>query len=95
MVVLLAFLSGCSPSANKNPKQMNDSYSKGTYGFDMAFFSEKKITTIELKDIDSKACILLVPAWQGRVMTSTVAGKSGASFGWINYRFIENGKPSS
>jgi len=95
MVVLLAVMSGCSTSANKNPEQMNESNSKGTYGHDVAFFSKKKIGTIELRDNDSRACILLVPAWQGRVMTSTVAGKTGASFGWINYKFIEVGKVSS
>lgn len=95
MVVLLAFMSGCSTSANKNPEKMNENNSKGTYGYDVAFFSEKKITTIELRDNDSQACVLLVPAWQGRVMTSSVAGKSGMSFGWINYRFIEAGTVSS
>src|SRR3989304_6320932 len=28
-------------------------------------------------------------------MTSTVGGENGASFGWINYRFIEESKVSS
>jgi hypothetical protein len=95
MVVLLAFMSACSTSVNKNPKQMNENKIKGTYGYDVAFFAEKKINTIELKDKDSRACILLVPAYQGRVMTSTVAGSEGVSFGWINYKFIDAGKPSS
>lgn len=95
MVVLLAVMSGCSTAANKNPSQMKEINTKGTYGYDVAFFSEKKINTIELKDHDSRACILLVPAWQGRVMTSTVAGNNGVSFGWINYKFIEDGKISS
>ncbi|HCU21276.1 MAG: hypothetical protein A2X05_13720 [Bacteroidetes bacterium GWE2_41_25] len=74
---------------------MNDINLKGTYGYDVAFLSEEKIKTIELKDNNSEARILLVPAWQGRVMTSTVGGENGASFGWINYRFIEEGKVSS
>ena len=95
MVVLLAFMSACSTSTNKNPVQMNDINLKGTYGYDVAFLSEEKIKTIELKDNNSEARILLVPAWQGRVMTSTVGGENGASFGWINYRFIEEGKVSS
>jgi hypothetical protein len=95
MVVLLAFMSGCTSASNKNPRQMSDSNSKGTYGYDVAFFSEKKIVTVELKDDDSQSCVLLVPAWQGRVMTSSVAGENGASFGWINYSYIEEGKVSS
>jgi hypothetical protein len=95
MVVSLTLLSGCSPSANKNPNQMNENKSKGTYGYDVAFFFDKKISTIELKDKDSRACILLVPAYQGRVMTSSVAGNGGVSFGWINYKFIEAGQINS
>ena len=95
MVVLLAFASGCTTTSNKNPKQMTESNSKGSYGYDVAFFSRNKIKTIELKDSESGACILIVPAWQGRVMTSSVDGDSGISFGWINYKFIEAGTASS
>ena len=95
MVVFLTFMSACSTSVKKPPIQMNDKNIKGTYGYDVAFLSGKKIKTIELKANNSQAGILLVPAWQGRVMTSTVGGDTGASFGWINYKFIEEGKVSS
>jgi hypothetical protein len=91
----MVFMTGCSSSINKNSNQMNDSLSKGKYGYDVAFFSDKKIKTIELKSSDSKACILLVPGYQGRVMTSSVNGNDGISFGWINYKFIEAGNVSS
>jgi hypothetical protein len=91
----LVFLIGCSSSVNKNPKEMKNTVTRGKYGYDVAFFSEKKIKTIELKSSDSGACILLVPGYQGRVMTSSVNGNEGTSFGWINYKFIEAGKPSS
>ena len=91
----LVYMTGCLSSTNKNSNQMNDSLSKGKYGYDVAFFSENKIKTIELKSSDSKACILLVPGYQGRVMTSSVDGNDGISFGWINYKFIEAGKVSS
>ena len=33
-----------------------------------------------------------MPAYQGRVMTSTAGGDDGMSFGWINHSFIESGK---
>jgi hypothetical protein len=91
----IAFIAGCSSSPNKNSNQMNNSMIKGKYGYDVAFFAEHKIRTVELKSSDSKACLLLVPGYQGRVMTSSVNGNEGASFGWINYRFIEAGMPSS
>ena len=74
---------------------MRNSVSKGKYGYDVAFFSEKRIETIELKDNESRACLLLVPGYQGRVMTSTVEGNEGVSFGWINYKLIESGKVST
>jgi hypothetical protein len=94
LALLLVLLYGCSSTVNKNQKEMKNSFPKGKYGYDAAFFSAKKIETIELKDAQSKACLLLVPGYQGRVMTSTVAGPEGTSFGWINYKFIEAGKVS-
>jgi hypothetical protein len=93
--VVMVFTSGCSSSSNKNSNKMKENIPKGKYGYDAAFFSEKKIRTIELKSTDSKACLLLVPGYQGRVMTSSVDGNEGVSFGWINYRFIDAGKVSS
>ena len=95
LMIQLVFLISCSSSVNKNQKEMNNNDPKGKYGYDVAFFSANKIETIELKDEKSKACLLLVPGYQGRVMTSTVDGAGGTSFGWINYKFIESGKPSS
>jgi hypothetical protein len=94
-VFQLIFLISCSSAVNKNYKEMKNIVPKGKYGFDVAFFQENKIETIELKDDQSKACLLIVPGYQGRVMTSTVDGESGTSFGWINYKFIESGKVSS
>jgi hypothetical protein len=95
LTVSIALLTGCSSSVNKNSNQMNNSVTKGKYGYDVAFFSKNKIRTIELKSSDSKSCILLVPGYQGRVMTSSVDGDDGISFGWINYKFIEAGKLSN
>jgi hypothetical protein len=36
--------------------------------------------------------VALVPAWQGRVATSSVEGDSGASFGWINRELVASGE---
>jgi hypothetical protein len=95
VVAALMLTAGCSSSATKNSRQMKETFSKGKYGYDVEFFSKHGIKTLELKSADSKACVLLVPDYQGRVMTSSVDGNEGASFGWINYKFIEAGKPSS
>ena len=39
------------------------------------------------------ARVVVTPAWQGRVMTSTL-GQSGKSFGWINHKLIDSGQDS-
>jgi len=62
----------------------------GSYGYDLAYLSGKGINVEELKSPDGKSKLMVVPAWQGRVMTSTTDGDEGASYGWINYRFIDS-----
>ena len=63
----------------------------GTFGYDKAFLKNQQIDFIELKEDDGPARLLIVPAWQGRVMTSSAGGDRGTSFGWINHSFIESG----
>ncbi len=61
----------------------------GSYGYDRSFL-RKKVDLIELTSGNSK--VLLVPQYQGRVMTSTCSGDSGLSFGWINYKLVQSGE---
>jgi len=93
---LVISLAACTSPGKKKTGEMTDERNNeravGTYGYDAAFFADKNIETIELKDAESKACILLVPAYQGRVMTSTANGPAGQSFGWINYDLIRSGE---
>lgn len=63
----------------------------GTYADDVAFL-RKHTQVVELSDRDGRARVALVAAWQGRVMTSTAAGESGASFGWLNRELIASGR---
>jgi hypothetical protein len=92
---IFLILSCTSSTGDKNPKQMKTSPAKGSYGFDIDFFAKRNINTVELKDPHSNAGVLIIPAYQGRVMTSTADGNEGPSFGWINYKHIESGKLSS
>jgi len=62
-----------------------------TFGDDAAFLA-KHTETILLTDKDGQAKVAVVPAWQGRVMTSTAEGDKGLSFGWINRELIDSGK---
>ncbi len=90
----LVLLVACASPVKKKPTMADKektTFEKGSYGYDVAFFEGKKIQTIELKDEESKASILLLPTYQGRVMTSSANGHEGGSFGWINYKLIESG----
>lgn len=62
-----------------------------TFGDDVAFLKQHADVVV-LSDSDQKAEIVVSPAWQGRVLTSTAAGDAGASFGWINRDLIASGK---
>lgn len=64
----------------------------GTYGYDKDFLAERGIRTVELSSADGMSRVLTVPAWQGRVMTSTAGGRAAAGYGWINHGFIASGE---
>jgi hypothetical protein len=86
---LLLILISCS-EGNNNRKKNNDVTEKqkfSSYADDREFLN-KYNSVIELHNGDSK--VLLVPAYQGRVMTSTCNGDSGYSFGWVNYDLIQS-----
>ena len=91
LMMLQVFFLACTPSQNKN-SNLKNMKSSHNYGNDMDFFKKNGIDFIELKNPESPASVLVVPAYQGRVMTSTSEGESGLSFGWINYDFIEQGE---
>lgn len=59
------------------------------YGYNKKFL-KKYTSVVELKK--DKAALIIIPAWQGRVMTSTSEGDSGLSFGWVNNNLIASGK---
>ena len=90
-VVLFLILSSCAnqtktKSSEKN--RMNPDYKKGQYGFDLQFLSSH-LKPVEL--INGESRILVVPEYQGRVMTSTSSGLNGFSYGWINHGLIDEG----
>jgi hypothetical protein len=62
-----------------------------TFGEDTEFLG-KHTELVMLSDAPGRAKVVVAPAWQGRVMTSTAAGDGGASFGWINRELIASGK---
>jgi len=91
MTGILLLQAGCNFSSNNNKRAMDGKHQEGTYGYDVEFFQQYKIPFVELKEKGSGAALLLVPGYQGRVMTSTASGPSGNSFGWINHDLIASG----
>lgn len=79
--LLIPFMAlGHAVAANTSP----------TFGEDLAFL--KKNTDILVLEVPGTgARVAVAPAWQGRVMTSTEGGDSGASLGWIHRKNIVKG----
>jgi hypothetical protein len=80
LIVLFLFV-----SCNKETNQ------KGTFGYDLEFLKQHHPDLILLKDLNGSAQIIVLPAYQGRVMTSTSDGEKGLSYGWINHDLIATG----
>ena len=70
---------------------VRDHCKEGSFGYDVAFFETNQIEAVDLCD-GGQAHVLVVPAYQGRVMTSSASGLEGDSFGWINYELIASGE---
>lgn len=60
------------------------------FGQDLSFFSQYNTKVLILGEGDS--LVAVSPKYQGRVLTSTFAGVSGASLGWINHELLADNK---
>jgi hypothetical protein len=58
---------------------------------DVAFL-RKHVEVVLLEDARTGARVAVVPAWQGRVMTSAGGGKDARGYGWINEALVASGK---
>jgi hypothetical protein len=88
-ILLLTLNYSCKfKKTDKNENAMVTDSTK-QFGFNVNFL-ERHAKVIELKDGNS--IVAIVPAWQGRVMTSTSEGEAGFSFGWINHELISSGE---
>ncbi len=82
--VLLLF-EACSHQPNTTAAA---GFKKGTFGYDLAFL-QKRDSLLILKSNDGSASVIISPKYQGKVFTSTAAGDTGRSFGWINYKAFD------
>lgn len=94
-IVALLIIGGLTACSGRKSERMeseqknSDSVeiARNTYAYDQAFLQRYHPDLIELKS--GSVRVLVCPAYQGRVMTSTADGK--ASYGWINYDLIQSG----
>lgn len=86
--LLLTGLLSCTAKA---PQEKVVTSKPVTFAEDVGFL-QKKQDVVVLTDDTGKAQVAVVPAYQGRVMTSTAKGAEGLSYGWINHELIASGK---
>jgi predicted GH43/DUF377 family glycosyl hydrolase len=70
--------------------EQKTSFDKGSFGYDKEFLQKYYKNTIVLQSDDKKSGVVLSPELQGRIMTSSLNGDFGLSFGWINYDLIQS-----
>ena len=93
IIISMVALAACN-SDEENPESNADSASKfmaGTFGYDLNFLTQYHKDLVVLGD-STGVQIIIAPAYQGRVMTSTAEGNKGISFGWVNHDLIASGK---
>ncbi|HSF45253.1 MAG TPA: DUF6786 family protein [Chitinophagaceae bacterium] len=91
IMALIAVAWGCN-QAERNSSTAGPLHPKGSFGYDVAWMSKYHKDLFVLGKDSTGPQILVAPAYQGRVMTSTAEGLSGSSFGWVNHDLISSGK---
>jgi len=81
---------GCGNTENK--KADLPEYPKGSFGYDVEFMKKYHNDLFVLGKDSTGPQILIAPAYQGRVMSSSSEGLYGYSFGWVNHELIISGK---
>ncbi len=93
ILIPLLLLAACGGKYSRKNSNQNSiamvTDSTRQYGYNRDFL-KSHIPVIEL--MRNRSAVLIVPGWQGRVMTSTSEGDNGFSFGWINRDLISSGK---
>ncbi len=93
MVTLLALGScGWSSQEAKSHQTYDDKMNDApeSFGYDFHFLGQHYDDLVHL--IKGDAQLVISPALQARVMTSTANGAEGKSFGWLNYELIGSGE---
>jgi Family of unknown function (DUF6786) len=89
LIVVMGVIGGCGMSHDSSKGASAGPGASTAAGFadDVAFLKSHG-PVIVLSDPAGKSKVAIAPTLQGRVMTSTAAGDSGTSFGWINRAYF-------
>lgn len=91
ILVVFSTLAGCSPSTPSEPTELTAvEESVKTYVEDVAFLREH--TDAVVLGEPGGPSVVVVPQFQGRVMTSTDGEEGGVGYGWIHYDLIQSGE---
>lgn len=92
LILMMLVVMGCGTGKKSDQLEEQQTGAAGTFGYDLEFLKKHK-HIIELAAPDNaEARAIIIPAYQGRVMTSTANGPAGNSYGWINYALIGSGQ---
>ncbi len=91
LVSLCAGLAGACVSTDDPAKALTPRDGPRRYQADVDLL-RSRLDVVELVDETGQARVAIVPAYQGRVMTSTAGGPDGWSLGWINEELITSGE---
>ncbi len=86
MVLVCLILMGCK--SQREGQEGEVTLTQGTFAYDLNFLRDHYTDLVLLKNGDAQ--LIVSPALQGRVMTSTANGVEGQSFGWLNYDLISS-----
>jgi hypothetical protein len=89
IAAIAVLFSACAGNGDEKKGGEKIEYQPGSFGYDLEFVDNYQQTLVLKRD---EAMVMIVPAFQGRVMTSTANGSTGKSLGWINYKLIESGE---
>jgi hypothetical protein len=91
LLFTITFLQCARKNANQQTPAKQD-FVKGQFSYDLNFLKKYHPDLVLLGEDSTGAQLIVLPAYQGRVMTSTASGLDGTSYGWINHDLIASGK---
>ena len=85
LLLMAAACNNSSTNSNASSMATDTAFSKGTFGYDLQFLHRQDSNLVVLKNQQGNAQVIVSPAYQAKVFTSTADNTEGLSFGWVNY----------